>query len=386
MLKFNFVNELVFHHLRVATLGGVLLASQIFPQKIQNIQMLQYEDTLKIIYEIAGGREKDLYKIDIGVSTDGGKNFAVIPKTPLGDVGYGISRGNNKKITWEPLKDSIEIVGDNIYFQIQGKVLGTSENLEFVYVEGGEFEMGDIFEEGSTDENYKHRVILSDFEISRFEITNYQYSTFLNKYKSDIVKGGEFDGEIMIIPCDGGVKYFQGEWKPDLGYEYLPVIGVTWYGANEFCTQYNYRLPTESEWEYCAREKGKDVRFGNGKNLADPKEINYNGALENNYPFYNSGINRQEAVNVGAFAPNNIGIFQMSGNVWEWCQDWFASNYYHRSDFENPTGPPFGVYKVIRGGSWYNSGFSNRVSERSFFPPHKANLDIGFRVVRKIDK
>jgi formylglycine-generating enzyme required for sulfatase activity len=358
----------------------------IYAQNFQNFQIVQEEDSLKIRYDISGGREKDLYKVDIKLSTDGGKNFNVIPKTAIGDLGYGISRGNNKYIFWEPLKDSIELTGDNIIFHINGEVLGTSPTIEFIKITGGEYEMGDAFEEGPTDENFKHKVKINDFEIGRFEITNLQYANFLNEYKSDMISDGEFADELMILSYDGGIKYFQGEWKPDLGYEYLPAIGVTWFGADEFCRYYNFRLPTEAEWEYAARELGKAVRFGNGKNEANPKEINYNGSLESGYAFIKVGINRQGAVNVGGFPPNSLGIFQMSGNVWEWCQDWYASNYYHRSDYEDPSGPPFGQYKVIRGGSWFNSGFANRITERSFSPPYKSNADIGFRVVRQINK
>jgi len=360
----------------------VLFQSNIFSQSFQNLKIYQSEDSVKINYDIIGGRENDLYKVDIDVSSDGGKTFSIVPKTAYGDLAYGVSRGQNKYICWEPLKDPIEMSGDNYVFQVKGKVLGTSADVEFVSVTGGEFAMGDPFDEGPGNEINKHQVRLSDFSIGKYEVTNFQFAKFLEKYGSNKVKSGEFAGEIMIYPVDGGLKFFQGQWKPDVGFEYNPVIGVTWFGANEFCKFIGGRLPSEAEWEYAARNQGEKVRFGNGLDFALSTQINFNGNSDKTFTYADKGENRNRTVNVGGFSPNQLGIFQMSGNVWEWCQDWYKSNYYFKSKKDNPSGPVFGLYKVIRGGAFSSSANGIRNTERSFLAPYADNTDVGFRVVK----
>lgn len=355
-------------------------------QSFENLLIRQGEDSLIIDYDIYGGREYDLYKIDLSLSSDGGKTFAILPNTATGDVGYGVSRGRNKRIFWEPLKESKELIGENFIVKLNGTLLGTSNEVEMVEVKGGTFEMGDSFGEGYTDETYLHTVSIDDFQISKYEVTNHQYAVFLKKYQSDKVKSGEFQGEVMIYENEKGLKYVQNEWQPVAGYEYHPVVGVTWYGANEFCQYYEMRLPTEAEWEYAAREMGKIIRFGNGENVADPKKINFNGNLLADTSYSYSGENRSSTISVGGMSPNNLGLFQMSGNVWEWCQDWYASNYYHKSKEHNPTGPWMGKYKSIRGGSWFNSAKGVRIYERSFLSPHRYASDLGFRTTKSISE
>ena len=361
-----------------------LVNSAAFAQltSFQNIEVIPSEDTVKISYDIWGGYDQESYFIDLDVSSDGGASFRIIPRNPEGDVGYGIKKGYGKKIWWEPLKDAIELVGDKFIFKLKLSVLGSSPTIEFVKISGGTFNMGDEFGDGNFDERPPKSVTLDDFEIGKFEVTNAQYSIFLQVYDDDEVKSGEYEGEKMIYENDKGLKYFQNVWKPAVGYENFPIVGVTWYGANEFCRYYHYRLPTEAEWEYASRDRGKKVKFGNGKEKPNLKEINY-------YPddFIDSTeqsnlkINSGNQQSVGAYPPNDLGIFQMSGNVWEWCLDWYESSY-DQSKTINPTGPWLGKWKVIRGGSFNNISTAVRTTERSFMVPHYYNSDVGFRVAR----
>lgn len=365
----------------------VLLYNQgLLSQSVENIIIHQEEDNLIIGYDIYGGREYDLYKIDLTISSDGGRTFAVIPQFPVGDIGYGISRGRNKQITWEPLNEKRELVGENYVFKLNGSLLATSDDVEVLEIKGGTFDMGDGFGDGSTDETFLHTITLDDYQIGKYEVTNHQFAVFLKKYHSNTVKSGEFSGEIMIYENDRGLKFVQGEWQPVAGFEYHPVIGVTWFGANEFCQFFEMRLPTEAEWEYAAREVGKRIRFGNGKNVASSREINFDASIEDDSTYWMHGENRAGTISVGGLAPNSIGLFQMSGNVWEWCQDWYASNYYHKSKTTNPTGAWMGNRKSLRGGSWFNSAQGVRVYERSFLPPHWQASDVGFRVVKSLQK
>ena len=360
----------------------ILFTFELYSQAFYNLNIAQLHDTVKITYDIIGGRDYDVYKIDVELSNDAGRTFTIEPKEAKGDVGYGIDKGMGKFIIWEPLTENVELKGENYVFKLNGTILGTSRDIQFVSIKGGSFIMGDNFGEGSTDEKELHNVNLDDFEISKFEVTNYQYAKFLNEYRSDKVKSGEFSGEVMIRERETGLKFIQQNWQPRAGYEYYPVIGVTWYGANEFCRYYGYRLPTEAEWEYAARECGKTIRFGNGKNVADPLEINFDGSKTSADSISIHGEYKARTTPVGKFPPNSLQMFDVSGNVWEWCQDWYTSNYYFHSKRDNPTGPWVGTYKVIRGGSWYTDARGVRVTERSFFAPYKENGDIGFRVVR----
>jgi sulfatase modifying factor 1 len=363
----------------------ILLCSIIHSQtSFQNINVIQSEDTVKISYDLWGGYDQESYLIEMDVSNDGGSNFRILPRLAQGDIGYGIKRGYGKRIWWEPLKEGIELVGDNFKFRLKLSVPGSSPSIEFVKVTGGTFKIGDEFEEGDYDERMILPITLDDFEISKFEITNAQYSAFLESYGSDEVKSGEYQGEKLIYENDKGLKYLQGKWSPAIGYDNFPVVCVTWYGAIEFCNYYHYRLPTEAEWEYAAREEGKEIKFGNGKNIPNLKEINYNpNESQTSIDRSANNLNIGSQQSVGAYAPNILGLFQMSGNVWEWCLDWYAFNY-DSTKTKNPTGPWLGRYKVLRGGSFDNNSKAVRTTERTFLSPHRFSMDVGFRVARSI--
>jgi len=347
-----------------------------------NITVRSSEDTIFINYDIYGGYTQESYLVECEVSRDGGASFNILPRLPQGDVGYGIKNGDDKKIWWEPLKEGIELVGDKFIFRLKLSVLGSSPNVEFVQLKGSTFNLGDEFQDGYFDEKPLLSVKIDDFEISKFEITNTQFSSFLKSYGSDKVKNGEYEDEMMIYENDKGLKYLQRTWNPSVGYENFPVVGVTWYGAMEFCKYFHYRLPTEAEWEYAAKELGKKIKYGNGSDIANPREINFNYNKSNDSTLNNtlSTISGTQQ-SVGAYPPNILGIFQMSGNVWEWCLDWYESAH-NPEKTVNPTGPWLGKYKVIRGGSFNNSAQAVRNTERSFLAPHRYAKDDGFRVAR----
>lgn len=356
-----------------------------YPQtSFQNLGIMQSEDTVKINYDLWSGSDLESHFIELDISSDGGNNFRIIPRIASGDIGYGVKRGVNKQILWDPLKEGIELVGDKFIFRLKLSVPGSSNEIEFVKVVGGTFELGDPFEQGDYDERRLNKVEIDDYEISKYEITNNQFSLFLKSYGKDEVKSGEYAGEKLIYENDKGLKFTQGIWRPVSGFENFPVTGVTWYGANEYCKFNKYRLPTEAEWEYAAREQGQKIIFGNGSNVANSRQINYTeiSLLDSteikelkSYP------NFQQSV--GAYPPNILELFQMSGNVWEWCQDWYAF-YYDSTKHHNPTGPWLGNYKVIRGGAFNSSSKAVRVYERSFLAPHRYSNDVGFRVARSI--
>lgn len=156
-----------------------------------------------------------------------------------------------------------------------------------------------------------------------------------------------------------------------------PVERISWNDAVAFCTRLSemtgesYRLPTEAEWEYACRA-GTETRYYWGD------------AMDGDYAWHdeNSGGETHPA---GQKNPNEWGLYDMSGNVWEWCGDWFAENYYFQSPPQDPSGPESGTSRVVRGGSWYNYPKNLRSSSRFGFRPDRGNYYIGFRVVREVE-
>ena len=211
-----------------------------------------------------------------------------------------------------------------------------------VAVKGGTFEMGS--RDGQPDEQPVHRVTLSDFEIGKYEVTNAQYKAFCD------ATGRPYPEEPNFARLR---NYF-------LDYPHHPVVRVSWDDANAYCVWLSertgdlYRLPTEAEWEYVARNS----------------PIGWDS--------YHSGGAPHE---VGTSPPNELGIYDLMGNVWEWCADWYGS--YPAEPQTNPKGPPRGTHKVLRGCSWYFSTVPCRPTSRFRFDPTLNYwFNGGFRVVR----
>ena len=372
---------------RIFTLAALVCVVPLVahPQGQTTVSVEQSDDTVKIFFIINVGRPGDLCKVHLLVSSDGGLTFNIRPQ-----MVHGIDRllkvGQLQKITWLPLLENVELEGDRYVFDVVGEVVQISDNVEFVEVNGSTFDMGDSAGSGDADELPVHSVTISNFEMGQYEVTNRQFHKFLTEYKSDRVKSGEFSGESLLSESENGVRGSGSLWVVEAGYEDYPVKNVTWFGANEFCRHFGYRLPTEAEWEYAARVGGKKVKYGNGKDNADPDDINYNGSNDS-IQTSNSEIRyRKMLTRVGIFPPNGLGLYDMSGNVWEWCQDWYSDSYYQymlEGPKADPTGPWFGNFKVLRGGGLGNNAHGVRNTERSFKRPSSSNVDIGFRVVRK---
>jgi formylglycine-generating enzyme required for sulfatase activity len=178
-----------------------------------------------------------------------------------------------------------------------------------------------------------------------------------------------------------------------------PVENVKWYDAVNFCKRLSarseekkagrkYRLPTEAEWEYACRA-GTTTPFAFGKSLSS-KQANFNG----NFPYGDApkGTYLRRTAKVGSYKPNAWGLYDMHGNVWEWCSDWYDPDYYHKTPKVDPKGPEKGVlptdykdyYRVVRGGCWLDEGRGCRSAYRFRAMPHDPYRLIGFRVVCEV--
>jgi formylglycine-generating enzyme len=221
---------------------------------------------------------------------------------------------------------------------------------EMVFVKGGSFKMGS--NRGAEDEKPVHEVFLNDFYIGKYEVTQEEW--------------------YRILPKDPSKRYFPG-------CDSCPVERVTWDQVQEFIgklneqTGMNYRLPTEAEWEYAARggEMSRNFKFS-GSNNADSVA-------------WTDGNSGDKAHPPGKKMPNELGIYDMSGNVYEWCQDKYSPDYYKLSEPENPVGPFTGSNRVIRGGSWFYDRSGLRVTDRESGNPEFRYGYIGFRLCRSAD-
>ena len=252
------------------------------------------------------------------------------------------------------------------------------EKVEMISVKGGTFIMGN--NEGEENEKPEHSVIVSDFKIGKYEITHEQFCHFLNIYGSYWVIEGIYKGKKMFNYTDQesrnwGINFTDRGWRPSSGYENYPVVRVSWYGANEYCKWAGGRLPTEAEWEYAAKGASKG-------SITESKGILATYSVSNNIDdiawYKNNSDGRTHEV--GTKNPNKLGIYDMIGNVSEWCQDWYNEKYYSDSPKVMPVNLEKSDSKIVRGGSYYYEINKNMPSNRVGYSPGRNTTMFGFRL------
>ena len=290
----------------------------------------------------------------ITTSADGSFQLVDIPvgmnSTVLYKIGYSYTKYN---LYVYPDKNSGYVIS-----------LSLLNPIEMISVTGGTFTMGDTYGDGFLPERPAHQVTVSSFLISKFELT-------------------------------------QKQWIQALGYnparswaDNQPVESVSWKDAVNYCnsrssiegldqcyktengkivcdfSQKGYRLPTEAEWEFAARGGllSKNTKYSGNSNLT---EVAW---------FYNDADNKTH--DVGLKNPNELGIYDMSGNVWEFCWDYFSDTYYSAAPQTNPTGPINSQYRSLRGGSWADDYVFNRVYYRNYYGENDRGTNVGLRLVR----
>ena len=238
--------------------------------------------------------------------------------------------------------------------------LGNSVTLEMVEIPGGTFIMGSPESEAKrlSNEGPQHQVTVPSFYMGKYELTQVQYQAIMRRNPFNFMGRNP--------------SYFKGDNRP--------VERVSWNNAVEFCeklsqkTGKKYRLPSEAEWEYACRA-GTTTPFYFGESIT-PDLVNYNG----NYTYASAqkGKDRQQTTDVGTFPPNSFGLYDMHGNLWEWCQDGYQENYINAPTDGSALTSPIG-YKLLRGGSWYdNPDYCRSAYRSSYLLDYN---DIGFRVV-----
>ena len=439
----NAMNRTVFYGFVAWTVVAVAGAGAVWANEapqVTNVTASQRGDGSRMVdiyYDLADG-DGDACAVSVAASDDGGSTWGLLVQTVSGHVGSGISPGTARPTVWNCAADRPAPHGTlNVRRRAQD---GQGAGGGMVFIPGGSFEMGDSFDEGDSDELPVHTVYLSPYYIDTCEVTNQHYCAGLNWAYA---QGGLIHVSGGVVYKYGGTSYpycdtysydddSRIHWDgstftvtPDK--EDHPMLEVSWYGSVAYCNWRSamegkplcydvstwtcnfgvagYRLPTEAEWEKAAGwdpAQQRHYRFGEhtdgcGYNCLDGQRANYWSSGDpyevSPYPyttpvgFYNGELHYK--VDFGwpssatsyqtQNAQSYYSCYDLSGNAWEWCHDWYSSTYYSSSPGSNPTGPASGTYRVLRGGNWYNHPDYCRSAYRSWSSPGYRGIYSGFR-------
>ena len=365
------------------------------PPVVTNIRAAQLAGTknVEILYDVSDA-DGDALTIAVQVSGDAGASYT-IPATALsGHIGAGVVPGVNRRIVWN--------VGADWNGQLvsSAKVRVTASDGTtpapppgMVYIPAGVFQMGDNFNEGNASELPVHNVTLNAFFMDRTEVAKElwqsvqswalgnSYSIAVGIYVGtahplqtvtwyDMVKWCNARSEKEgLTPC-----YYTDDAQTLIyrtGSANISNVQVKW-SAN------GYRLPTEAEWEKAARGGAMGLRYPWGDTV-NGSQANYSSNLGTNPVGYYNGTQTPPGVDMA----NGYRLYDMAGNVAEWCWDWYGSAYYgDAAANNNPRGPATGTNRVLRGGAWVSTTSYLRCASRSYVPPSYADSIYGFRCVR----
>jgi formylglycine-generating enzyme len=268
---------------------------------------------------------------------------------------------------------------------------------EMMDVKGSKFIMGSS--EGREDEKPIDEIVISDFEMSKTEITIAQFATYIEESKD--TTDAERIGYSCVIQDGISKNREKVNWTCDAYGNPIkaenfnhPVLHVSWNDANRYCawlrkkTGRYFRLPYEAEWEFAAGNGNRHTKFSWGdftpldKNAGNLLDASNDGTLLSSISFEGFKDGFVTTAPVGSFEANDFGLQDMTGNVWEWCSDYYDATFYNtRPVHKNPKGNAYGSLRVMRGGSWATSPYQARVTNRNSLLPNVSNYFTGFRVV-----
>jgi len=374
--------------LPLLVLAVTALSAQAAPPVVSNVRASQRAGThyVDIYYNVSSANSP--LTVYAAISADGGMTWNVPVFTVQGAVGSGVTPGNDRHIQWNAGTDWPGQFNDSCRVRITADD-GTAPPAPagMVYIPGGAFLMGDAFNEGGTTELPRHSVYVSSLFMDKFDVTREQW---LEVYTWATANGYQFGY--------GGSSYGANH----------PVQTVSWYDAVKWCnarsekaglmpcyyttagqtivyrtnqvdlsnscvnwTASGFRLPTEAEWEKAARGGLAGLRYPWGNSISCTNANYYNCAGNTTTP-------------VGSYAPNGYGLYDMAGNVWQWCWDWYDGNWYgnYQATMDDSRGPASGSYRLLRGGYWVVDAYYLRCAYRIGYSPSFANVNFGFRCVR----
>lgn len=317
---------------KVLALVVLSLCTTATAQTYKNVRAKQDGLSIMVQYDMAG----ELFRGDgvaLTYSLDNGKTYSAIHDAE-GDLGANVLPGKSNEINWL-LIDKDFIIGKIIKFRLVTLPEG------MIYVDSGEFTRTSNTEKKT--EQSEHAVQLGSFLMDKTEVTQREYRHVMGKYASD------YTG---CMEC--------------------PVENVSWFDATEYARKVGKRLPTEAEWEYAAQ----------GGAYARTSQL-YSGSndIEDVAWFLANTESKQP---VGKKQPNALGLYDMSGNVWEWCADWYHDDYFQIAGKSDPKGPEYGTEKVVRGGSWFSNDVFCTVNRRYKLKPDYRDTNFGFRCVKDL--
>ncbi|GHU66985.1 hypothetical protein FACS189413_00940 [Bacteroidia bacterium] len=280
--------------------------------------------------------------------------------------------------------------------------------ISLAFIPKGTFMMGSPTSEPYrySDETQHPVTLTKDFYMSKYQVTNAQYAAFLNANNignNGLWASGSYPAQRLVSASNGsynwGLNWDNGnkKWVPVSGYDNHPVIYVTWYGADEYARWVGGSLPTEAQWEYACRgdypDKATEVNtppfgIGTGRKLTGdmanfyatrPYDLDHNPSGDYDNPSQNV-LYQGKTTAVGSYPDaNNYGLYDMHGNVYEWCSDWYGN--YDSGSVSDPNGSATGSNRVFRGGGWISYALHCRSAFRNNINPVNAYDDLGFRVV-----
>ncbi len=327
-------------------------ALNLLAQKATNVVARQVGKNIEVTYDLDKASD-----VSLSVSTDGGKTYSQPLVHVSGNVGKGVASGSNKKIIWDVLSERESLIYGSVVFKVNTNTLSdqtfTFKGVSFkmIYVQEGTFSMGATSEQESdaeSDEKPAHSVTLSSFSIGETEVTQALWTVVMGRNPSKFIGGNRPVEQVSWNDCLTFISKLNNLLSSQLGGK-------------------RFRMPTEAEWEYAARggNKSRGYKYSGSNNIGDVAWCN---SISN----YTTHLVKQKL-------PNELGLYDMSGNVWEWCQDWYGG--YSSPSQTNPKGPSSGSYRIRRGGSWGCDAWRCRSSKRNLAHPASSDDDLGLRLV-----